>query len=77
MPEPVPCDELTGLDTFHINRCGEGYYSLKALVSGSSNVREVPGYKQNFSQDSSCFFPSFLSFPPSGKSDEIISCCDK
>lgn len=48
VPEPVPCDELTGLDIFHINRCGEGYYSLKALVSGSSNVREVLGYKHKF-----------------------------
>lgn len=48
VPEPVPCNELTGLDSFHINRYGEGYYSLKALVSGSSNVREVPSYKQKF-----------------------------
>lgn len=48
VPEPVPGDELTGLDSFHINRCREGYYSLKALVSGSSNVKKLPGYKQKF-----------------------------
>lgn len=42
--QPVPCDEVTGLDSFHINRCGEGYYSLKAQAAG--DVREAPGYKQ-------------------------------
>lgn len=26
--QPVACDEVTGLDSFHINRCREGYYYL-------------------------------------------------
>ena len=46
VPQPVPCDEVTGLDSFHISRCREGYYYLKAQTAGSSDVTEAPGYKQ-------------------------------
>lgn len=62
--QPVSCDEVTGLDSFHINRCGEGYYYLKALASGSSDVREVPGYKQRlFLRIQAVAFLAFHPFP--------------
>lgn len=64
VPELVPCDEVTGLDSFHINRCGEGYYYLKALAAGSSDVREAPGYKQRlFLRIQAVAFLAFHPFP--------------
>lgn len=63
VPQPVPGDEVTGLDSFHINRCGEGYYYLKALVAGSSYVREEPGYKQRLFLRIQAV--AFLAFHPS------------
>lgn len=35
VPQPVPCAELTGLDSFCTNGCGEGYCYLRALAAGS------------------------------------------
>lgn len=64
VPLPVPCDEVTGLDIFHINRCGEGYYYLKAPAAGSSDVREAPGYKQRlFLRIQAVAFLAFHPFP--------------
>lgn len=64
VPQPVPFGEVTGLDSFHINRCGEGYYYLKALAAGSSDVREAPGYKQRlFLRIQAVSFLAFHPFP--------------
>lgn len=77
--QPVPCAELTALDSFYTNGCGEGYCYLRALAAGSLWEKHQVTSTDFFSGFKLLLFqlPILPPFYFYDCSDVIISCCER